>query len=80
MQQSKVKVSRTLCASAEGERKYGSHSLTSTLGEVSGQRHALVPLYPGKGLLIPIGYEAEWVSELVWTQRLQKKSVASAGD
>jgi hypothetical protein len=34
--------------------------------EVSGQRHAPAALYPGKGL--------------VWIQRLEEKSFASAGD
>jgi hypothetical protein len=30
--------------------------------------------------LVPIVQEAGWVPELVWTQRLQEKSFASAGD
>jgi hypothetical protein len=30
--------------------------------EVSDQLHA-----PGEALLIPLEYEAEWASELVWT-------------
>jgi hypothetical protein len=45
--------------------------------EVSGQRHAPAVLYPGEGPPpppVPIEYEAEWASELVWTQRLQEKS------
>jgi hypothetical protein len=44
----------------------------SRLG-VSGQRHSPATLYPGKGYRLPIGYEAGWASELVWTQRIEKK-------
>jgi hypothetical protein len=47
---------------------------------VSGQRHALAALYPGKILSVPIGQEAEWAPEPVSTQRLEEKSFASAGD
>jgi hypothetical protein len=46
---------------------------------VSGQRQAPAALYPGNELPIPIGQEAGWASELVWTQRLEDKSFASAG-
>jgi hypothetical protein len=35
-------------------------------------------LPPGKGPLVPNGLEAGWASELVWTQRLEEKSFASA--
>jgi hypothetical protein len=49
--------------------------------EVSGQRHAPAALYPQrKDPPVPVGQEAGWASELVWTQRLQKKSFAFAGD
>jgi hypothetical protein len=34
----------------------------------------------GEGPSVPIGQEAEWASELVWTQRLEEKLFASAGD
>jgi hypothetical protein len=37
-------------------------------------------LPPGKGPPVPIGQEIEWASEPVWTQRLEKKSFAPAGD
>jgi hypothetical protein len=47
---------------------------------VNGQRHAPAALYPKKGPPVPIGQEAGWAPELVWTQRLEKKSFASAGD
>jgi hypothetical protein len=40
---------------------------------VSDQRHALATLYPQ-------GKEAGWASELVWIQRLEGKSFASARD
>jgi hypothetical protein len=36
-------------------------------------------LPPGKGPLVPIGQEAGWPPEPVWTQRLEEKSFASAG-
>jgi hypothetical protein len=35
---------------------------------------------PGKGLLVPIGQEAGWASELVWTQRLEEIYFAASGD
>jgi hypothetical protein len=38
---------------------------------VSWLGHALPP---GKGPLVPIEQEARWAAELVWTQRLKKKS------
>jgi hypothetical protein len=47
---------------------------------VSGEPHALAALYPqGKDPPIPIGQEAGWAPEPVWTQRLQEKSFAFAG-
>jgi hypothetical protein len=65
-----------------GGGRYSSESfLTSALdgGEwsVSGPGRALSP---GKGLPVPIGYDAGWASELVWTQRLQEIFFAYAGD
>jgi len=35
--------------------------------EVSGQLHAPVGLSPGKKILVPIGYEAGWAPEPLWT-------------
>jgi hypothetical protein len=35
---------------------------------------------PGKGPPVPIVQEAGWAWEPVWTQRLEEKSFASAGD
>jgi hypothetical protein len=48
---------------------------------VSGQRHvpaALLP--PGKGPPVRIVQEAGWDPEPVWTQRIEEKSFAPAGD
>jgi hypothetical protein len=36
--------------------------------EASGQLHAPAALPPGKELLVPIGWEAVWASEPVWTR------------
>jgi hypothetical protein len=48
---------------------------------VSGQRHAPAALYPrGKDPPVPIVQEAGWAPEPVWTQRLEEKSFAPAGD
>jgi len=48
---------------------------------VSGQRHAPAALLPsGKGLPVPIGQEAGWAPEPVWTHGLQEKSFAPAGN
>jgi hypothetical protein len=48
---------------------------------VSGQRHAPAALLPpGKGLPVPIGQEAGRAPEPVWTQRLEEKFFAPAGD
>jgi hypothetical protein len=35
---------------------------------------------PGKGPPVPIVLEAGWAPEPVWTQKLEVKSFASAGD
>jgi hypothetical protein len=66
----------------EGERKYSSYSfMTSALdgGEWSASRPGRA-LPPGKEPLAPVGQEAGSTSEPVWTQRLEEKSLASAGD
>jgi hypothetical protein len=67
---------------ALGETKYSSYSfLTSALdaGEWSASRPSRT-LAPGKGALVPIVQESGWAPEPVWTQRLEEKSFASAGD
>jgi hypothetical protein len=65
-----------------GERRYSSYSFTtSALEGVSGQHHAPAALLPpGKGPPVPIGQEAGWAPQPVWTQRLQEKFFAPAGD
>jgi hypothetical protein len=47
---------------------------------VSGQRHAPASLYPRERTPGTIVQEAGWASEPVWTQRLEEKSFAPAGD
>jgi hypothetical protein len=37
-------------------------------------------LTPGKRHPVPIGQEAGWISDLVWTQRLEELPFASAGE
>jgi hypothetical protein len=55
--------------------------MTSAIDRVSDQRHAPAALYsPGKGPPVPIGQEAGWAPEMVWTQRLEGKTFAPAGD
>jgi hypothetical protein len=66
----------------QGETRYSSYSFsTSALdgGEWSASRLGRA-LSPVKGLPVPIVQEAGWAPEPVWTQRLEGKSVASAGD
>jgi uncharacterized membrane protein len=59
-----------------GERRHSSYSLTTSVLEgVNGQRQAPAALLPpGKGPPVPIGQEAGWATEPVWTQRLEEKS------
>jgi hypothetical protein len=61
---------------------YSSYSyLTSALdgGEWSASRPGRT-LPPGKEPPVPIGQEAGWAPEPVWTQGLEEKSSASVGD
>jgi hypothetical protein len=53
--------------------------LCTILGEWSESRPGRA-LPPGKGPPVPIAQEAGWAPKLVWTQRLEGKSFASAGD
>jgi hypothetical protein len=67
---------------AGGERRYSSYSFTTSAldgGEWSASRPGRA-LAPGKGPPVPIVQEAGWAPEPVWKQRLQEKSLASAGD
>jgi hypothetical protein len=68
--------------SAWGERSYSSYSFTTSAldgGEWSASRPGRA-LAPGKGPPVPIGQEAGFAPEPVWTQILKKNSFASAGD
>jgi hypothetical protein len=69
-------------AGVKGGRRCSSFTfLTSALD--GGEWSASLPgraLPPGKGSPVPIGLEAGWASELVWTQGLEEKSFASARD
>jgi hypothetical protein len=67
---------------AWGKRRYSSYSYsTSALdgGEWSASRPGRA-LAPGKGPPVPTVQEAGWAPEPVWTQRLEEKSFAPAGD
>jgi hypothetical protein len=71
-----VKLSRYRDAGDKGER-YTSYSFFTTT--LDGSEWSVSR--PGRALLpVPIGHEAEWTSELVWTQRLEEKSFAFTGD
>jgi hypothetical protein len=67
---------------ALGERRYISYSFTTSAldgGEWSASRPGRT-LPPGKGPPVPIVQEAGWSPEPVWTQRIEEKSFAPAGD
>jgi hypothetical protein len=50
--------------------------MNSTLEGVRGQSHAPAELYPrGKDSTVPIGQEAGWSPDPVWTQRLEEKTL-----
>jgi hypothetical protein len=60
---------------------YRSYSFTTSAldgSEWSASRPGRV-LSPRKGPPVPIGYEAGWAPEPVWTQRLEEKSFALPG-
>jgi hypothetical protein len=48
--------------------------------EVSGQLHIPEVLLSGKGPPLPIGEEAAWAPEPVWTLWSREESLASAGN
>jgi hypothetical protein len=65
-----------------GGRRYSSYSFMISIldcGEWSASRPGRA-LPPGKGPPVSIVQEAGWAPELVWTQRLEEKSFASAKD
>jgi hypothetical protein len=80
----KVNHSHNTPMEARGKRMYSSYSfysfMTSALdgGEWSASRPGRA-LPPGKGPPVPIVQKAEWAPEPVWTQRIEKKSLSSAG-
>jgi hypothetical protein len=69
-------------AGYKGERRYSPYSLfISALDGVSGQCHVTAALCPRvKDPSVPIGQEAGWASELVWTHRREEKCLSSAGN
>jgi hypothetical protein len=76
----KVKQSRYTLRRHLGDRRYSHYSFTTSAldgGEWSASR-PYCALPPGEGPPVPIGQEAGWAPEPVWTQRLEEKS--SAGD
>jgi hypothetical protein len=65
-----------------GERRYSSYLFTTSAldgGDWSASRPGRA-LPPGKGPPVPIVQKAGWASEQVWTQRIEEKSFAPAGD
>jgi hypothetical protein len=46
--------------------------------KVSGQIHAPAALSPGKEPPVPVGYEAGWAQDLVWTLWSREKSLAKS--
>jgi hypothetical protein len=77
-----VKQSHNTSMEAQEERRrYSSYSfLTSALDGVSGQRHTPAALCPEERTPVPIVQEAGWTPEPVWTQTIEEKSFAPAGD
>jgi hypothetical protein len=67
---------------ALGGERYSSYSfMTSALeGDEWSASRTGRSLPPGKGLPVPIVQEAGWAPEPVWTQTLEEKSFAPAGD
>jgi hypothetical protein len=67
-------------AGAKGRGNFSFYLLLTSVGsEWSASRPGRA--FPtGKGSSVPIGWEAAWASELFWTQRLEEKFFASAGD
>jgi hypothetical protein len=61
-----------------GERRYSSYSFSTSV--LDGQCHAPAALCPGERIPVPIGQEAGWASEPVWTQRIEETFFAPDGD
>jgi hypothetical protein len=67
---------------AWGERRYSSYSFTTSAlgrGEWSASRPGRA-FTPGERTPVPIVQEAGWAPEPIWTQRLEEKPFAPAGD
>jgi hypothetical protein len=65
-----------------GESRYSSYSFSTSaldVGEWSASRPGST-LAPDKGPAVPNVQEVGWAPELVWSQRLEEKSSASARD
>jgi hypothetical protein len=78
----KVKQSHNTPMEPLRERLYSSYSFTTSAldgGEWPESRPGRA-LSPGNGLPVPIVQEAGWAPEPFWTQRLEKKSLAFAGN
>jgi hypothetical protein len=62
--------------------RYGSYSFLNSAVDGSEWSTSFPgrALPPGKGPPVPIGQEAGWAPEPVWTQRLEGKPFASGGD
>jgi hypothetical protein len=67
---------------AQGERMYSSYSFTTSALDGGEWLTSLSDraLHPGRDPLFPLLREAGWAPEPVWTERLEGKSLASAGD
>jgi hypothetical protein len=77
-----VKQSRYTLWRRLGEEEYSSYSFTTSAldgGEWSASRPSRA-LPPENRPPVPIVQEAGWAPEPVWTQRLEEKSFAPAGD
>jgi hypothetical protein len=78
----KVKQSHNTPMEAQGEKMYSSYSFATSAvdgGEWSASRPGRA-LPTGKGSPTLIVQKDGWPTELAWIQRLEEKSLASAGD
>jgi hypothetical protein len=76
----KVKLPATPCRRREGEKIAFIRSWSRSWMGVTGQYRTPAALYPAERIPVHIGHEAVSASDLVWTQRLEEKSFAYAGD
>jgi hypothetical protein len=81
LSESKSKAVPLRHAGIKGEKMYSTYSFLASVIH-GGEWSASSPdraLPPGKGPPVSIGQETGWVWELVWTQRVEGISYASAG-